>query len=206
MSYTPTTFLEKIKPLVIADMKKTGILASLTAAQAYLESNRGNSYLTKSANNLFGMKGKYQGQYVTMKTKEYSVKAGYYTISANFRKYQSWAESISDHSELFNSLDRYKNLRGCIDYKTACKNVQADGYATSPTYATNLIKIIETYHLYDWDKEVAGDTVSDPTLEQVVECVIKGVYGNGKTRKTALEALGYDYKEIQKLVNAKLKG
>ena len=204
--YTPTTFLNRIKSMCIEDMKKTGILASLTAAQAYLESNKGNSGLTVSANNLFGMKGRYSGQYVSMPTREYSAKTGYYTITASFRKYPSWAESIADHSGLFNRLDRYKNLRGEKDYKKACKYVQADGYATSPTYADSLIKIIETYHLYEWDKEAGGDTVKNPVLDSVVNDVIAGKFGNGKARKAALEALGYDYKEVQKEVNKRLKG
>ena len=203
--YTVDSFLEKIKPLVVADMKSSGILASLTAAQAYIESNKGNSGLTKNANNLFGIKGTYNGKSVTMSTKEYSSTRGWYSVAAAFRKYDNWEQSIADHSSLFNRLERYKNLRGETNYKTACKNVQADGYATSPTYADTLIKIIETYHLYEWDKEVDNNIIS-PTLEQVVADVIAGKYGNGKARKTALEALGYNYKEVQKAVNKVLKG
>lgn len=205
MKYMVDTFLAKIKPLVIEDMKKTGILASLTAAQAYLESNKGNSGLTAKANNLFGMKGRYKGECISMNTKEYAAGVGYYTITAIFRKYPSWVESIADHSGLFNRLDRYKNLRGEKDYKKACKYVQADGYATSPTYADSLIKIIETYHLYEWD--MCGNiSVSNPVLGTVVDDVIAGKFGNGKQRKAALEALGYDYKEVQKEVNKRLKG
>ncbi len=70
---TDQEFLLKIKDDVIRDMKDTGILASLTAAQAFIESNKGNSGLTQKANNLFGMKGSYNGAYVTMKTKEYVI-------------------------------------------------------------------------------------------------------------------------------------
>jgi len=157
MAYTEQQFLEKIKPLVIADMKASGILASLTAAQAFIESGKGNSGLAVKANNLFGMKGEYKDQSVIMSTKEWSATRGYYTIDAAFRKYPSWAESIADHSALFNRLARYTNLRGCKAYRTACWNVQADGYATAPTYSHTLIKTIETYKLYEWDKEAIGE-------------------------------------------------
>lgn len=164
---TNTEFLNKIKPMVIADMKKTGILASLTGAQAIIESNWGNSGLTQKANNLFGMKGKYNGQSVTMLTTEYynGVKKRVY---ADFRKYPSWADSIADHSDLFNRLSRYKNLRGETDYKKACRFVKEDGYATSPTYTTTLINTIEKYKLYEWDKEALGipNTPSRPTLKK----------------------------------------
>ena len=167
MAYSSTEFLNKIKPMVIADMKKTGILASLTGAQAIIESNWGNSGLTQKANNLFGMKGKYNGESVKMLTTEYynGVKQRVY---ADFRKYPSWADSIADHSGLFNRLSRYKNLRGETDYKKACKYVKEDGYATSPTYTTTLINTIEKYKLYEWDNEALGkqNEVVRPTLRK----------------------------------------
>ena len=90
MSYTDTSFLATIKPYVIADMKSSEILASLTAAQAFIESNKGNSGLTQKANNLFGIKGKYNGQSVTMLTTEYYNGVAQ-KVNASFRKYPSWA-------------------------------------------------------------------------------------------------------------------
>lgn len=159
MAYTAQGFLDTLKPYVLADMRASNILASLTAAQAFIESNKGNSGLAVKANNLFGIKGTYQGQSVTMKTTEYynGVKT---TVNAAFRKYPSWKESIADHSALFNRLVRYSNLRGCTDYVQACKNVQADGYATSPTYANTLISTINIYRLHEWDAEVLGNPVT----------------------------------------------
>ena len=71
MGYTDKTFFETLKPFVIQDMQQTGILASLTASQAYIESSKGNSGLTKQANNLFGIKGSYNDQSVRMWTTEY---------------------------------------------------------------------------------------------------------------------------------------
>ena len=158
MGYTAEQFLEIIKPMVIEDMKKNRIAASLTAAQAIVESRWGNSGLTQKANNLFGMKGKYNGQYVLMETSEYY--NGIHTrVKAEFRKYPNWQESISDHSGLFWRSARYANLRGCTDYKLACKYVKDDDYATSPTYTQTLIKTIETYRLYNWDKEAMGQDI-----------------------------------------------
>lgn len=158
MAYTDKTFLDKIKPYAMQDMRDTKILASLTAAQAFIESSKGNSGLTTKANNLFGIKGSYNGQSVLMLTTEYynGVKQRVY---ANFRKYPSWQESVNDHSGLFNRLERYKNLRGETDYIKACNNVKADGYATSPTYATTLIEKINKFKLYEWDSEVLNKVV-----------------------------------------------
>ena len=165
MAYNAQQFFAKIKPMVIADMQKTGILASLTAAQAFVESGKGNSGLTAKANNLFGIKGEYNGQFVYMPTTEY-INGVPQKVNAKFRKYPSWQESITDHSGLFLRSSRYANLRGCKDYKQACINVQKDGYATSPTYANTLIKTIETYQLYAWDgAEVkpTGNPYPEPT-------------------------------------------
>ena len=176
MGYTDKTFLEVLKPYVLQDMKDTKILASLTAAQAFIESNKGNSGLTQKANNLFGIKGLYNGQSVKMKTTEYynGVKV---QVMADFRKYPSWKESIADHSRLFNSYQRYANLRGCTNYLECCKYVQADGYATSPTYAKTLASTIEKYQLYKWDAEVLGDTsVSTPYVDNLIYTTQQDLY------------------------------
>lgn len=155
MAYTDRQFLDKFKPYAINDMRETGILASLTAAQAFIESSKGNSGLTQKASNLFGMKGFYNGQAVKMWTTEYY--NGVATrVLADFRKYPSWQESVNDHSGLFNRLNRYKNLRGETNYIKACNFVQADGYATSPVYSTTLLTKINQFKLYEWDAEALG--------------------------------------------------
>ena len=159
--YSADEFLKIIKPFVIKDMQASGILASLTAAQALIESKKGNSGLTQKANNLFGMKGSYNGKSITMPTKEF-INGQYIIVNAVFRSYPSWQESINDHSDLFNRSSRYKNLRGLKDYKAACRYVQQDGYATSPVYTQTLLKTIETYKLYTWDQEAQGVTAELP--------------------------------------------
>lgn len=153
MAYTLASFLDKFKQYAINDMKSSGILASLTAAQAIIESNKGNSGLTTKANNLFGIKGRYDGQSVNMLTTEYYNGVAH-RVYQDFRKYPTWQESVNDHSALFNRLDRYSNLRNCQDYEEACTNVKKDGYATSPTYAQTLIKAVKTNKLWMWDYEV----------------------------------------------------
>jgi murein L,D-transpeptidase YcbB/YkuD len=193
MSYTAESFLAKIKPYVIADMKSSGILASLTAAQAFIESGKGNSGLTQKANNLFGIKGKYNGQSVIMETTEYINNVAK-RVNAEFRKYPSWTESIADHSALFNRASRYANLRGETDYKKACTNVKNDGYATSPTYTQTLISCIEKYRLYEWDKE-AGANINVPTQTAPVNTckVTAEVVKNGSRGQAA--------KAVQTLLN-----
>lgn len=153
MAYTAVSFLNKFKEYAIKDMQQSGILASLTAAQAFIESSKGNSGLTTKANNLFGIKGKYNGQSVSMLTTEYynGVKTRVYQ---DFRKYPSWQESVNDHSAMFNRMSQYENLRNCQDYEEACTNVKKDGYATALDYTRTLMNPIKKYNLWMWDYEV----------------------------------------------------
>ena len=160
MAYSDKTFLDKFKPLAIRYMRETGILASLTGAQGFIESSKGNSGLTKKANNLFGIKGKCNGESVRMLTTEYYNNVPV-KVYADFRKYPDWQASINDHSSLFNRLKRYENLRGETNYVRACNNVAKDGYATSPTYATTLLDTINRYRMFEWDAEVLGRPVEE---------------------------------------------
>ena len=87
MSVKTDNFINKIAPLAVEDMKKTGVLASLTIAQAILESGWGESTLAKQHNNLFGIKANstWNGKSVSLN-------------GSNWRVYGSWDESILDHS------------------------------------------------------------------------------------------------------------
>ena len=163
---TDKEFLDKLKPYAISDMKSSGILASLTGAQGFIESRHGDSELTKIANNLFGIKGRYNGQCVNMWTTEYYNGVAH-RVLADFRKYPSWQESVNDHSSLFNRLKRYENLRGLTDYRLACQYVKDDGYATSPSYSQTLLNCINKYKLYLWDAEVLGESPGSTNVKSL---------------------------------------
>lgn len=151
-------FIAKIGTLAAADMKKSGVLASLTIAQAILESGWGKSGLTVKAFALFGIKAgaSWKGKVYSAKTQECYDGKTYTTIIDLFRAYSSWEESIDDHSALLTGAARYKAVVGEQDYKKACKAIKAAGYATAPDYAEKLINIIECYSLTDYDKPAAG--------------------------------------------------
>lgn len=144
-------FIQAVKGQAIEEMKQHGILASLTIAQAILESSWGESFLTKEGNNLFGIKKgtKWTGEFLTLPTWEYvnNIRTQIYD---DFRKYTSWAESISDHTKLL-LTPRYSNLIGVTDYKEVCRLIKEDGYATDINYTQKLINIIENYRLHEID-------------------------------------------------------
>jgi len=151
-------FLSEIKAGAISGWYKYQVLPSVTAAQAILESGWGKSQLATVGNNLFGIKGSYQGQSVYFPTQEWTG-THYITIQDAFRKYPNWSASVEDHGAFLAENSRYNNLIGVTDYKKVASLLQQDGYATAPTYASSLISIIEYNKLDAWDREVlSGQT------------------------------------------------
>lgn len=82
----PNEFIATLALCAIADMQSTGVPASLTIAQATLESNWGTSGLALQVNNLFGIKGKGTAGSVEMPTTEV-VNGKAVMVAASFRKY-----------------------------------------------------------------------------------------------------------------------
>ena len=149
-------FLSAIKQGAM-DGAKEGVLPSITAAQAILESGWGSSELAKAPNNnLFGIKDSedWNGEIVTVPTQEY-VNGDYITVNAAFRKYTSWNDSVVDHAKFFTSTEwRKNNYRKVVnetDYHIAAQELKNAGYATDPSYPGKLIRLIEAYKLYEWD-------------------------------------------------------
>lgn len=150
----PLEFITRLAPIAVQDMRKYGVPASLTLAQAILESNWGTSGLTQKANNLFGIKGTGPAGSVTMQTTEYRGQTPY-TTNAQFRKYNSWSESVADHTRLILNGTRDKPMRyhGVLwaDYKTAATEIWKGGYATDPNYPSKLISLMEQNALHQYD-------------------------------------------------------
>ncbi|WAT79045.1 phage tail protein [Bacillus safensis] len=144
-------FIKKLAPGAQKVHKKYNVLASLVIAQGCLESGFGSSGLSQQANNLFGIKGTYNGKYVLMWTSEQDKKGNVTRIQAKFRKYPSYAESLADLGSLYTRLSRYKDVVGEKDYKKATAAVSKAGYATDINYATKLNSIIFTYKLTQYD-------------------------------------------------------
>ena len=156
--------------------KEYNILPSLVIAMACKESGFNNSQLSRIHHNYFGMKWNTTcgTKWVEYNTKEWDKKLNkYVTIKAKFRSYDTVEEGIKGFYD-FLQYKRYANLKGEKDPETACKKIQQDGWATSPTYATSLYKdYILKYDLTAYDNE---DPVQEPD--------VKPYYIKGKLYKT----------------------
>jgi hypothetical protein len=146
---TRDEYIRKFYKLAISEMQRSGIPASITLAQGCWESGNGNSRLATEANNHFGIKCK----------SEWRGKKIYHDDDASqecFRKYAHAEASYIDHSNFLMSGSRYSFLFQLDpkDYVAWAHGLKKAGYATDPTYAQRLIKIIEEYKLHVYDEYV----------------------------------------------------
>ena len=138
-------YFDQYKDVAVEQMLKYHIPASITLAQGVLESGAGRSELAQKANNHFGIK-----------CNGWTGRKSYHDDDARnecFRAYDNVYESYQDHSVFLTTSKRYSSLfqLKLTDYKGWAKGLKACGYATSPTYASKLIEIIQLYKLYRYD-------------------------------------------------------
>ncbi len=145
---TYDAYIKKYSALAIDHMKRYKIPASITLGQGILESGAGQSSLTLRSNNHFGIKchNDWKGPSVIARDDR---------PDDCFRKYKKAEESYEDHSRFLCEKPRYRSLFSLdiTDYKGWAKGLQKAGYATDKAYANKLIKIIEDYELYQYDKK-----------------------------------------------------
>lgn len=152
--FTRSQYIDLWKDEAIKQMREHKIPASITLAQAILESGDGNSELARKSNNHFGIK-----------CHNWTGKKTYHDDDKRnecFRKYDNAAQSFEDHS-LFLQRSRYAFLfeLKITDYKSWAKGLKKAGYATNPKYPALLIRLIEENNLTQYDK-MALDKGYDP--------------------------------------------
>ena len=149
--------------------QENDLYASVMIAQAVVESASGSSGLScEPYNNLFGIKGSYDGKSVRMKTQEDDGKGNLETIIAEFRKYPTMLESLEDYVGLLTNNSLYNPVKksNTESYEDACDYLQGR-YATSTSYSRTLKAYIDAYDLTEYDKPVE-EAKKDVTLDKVL--------------------------------------
>ena len=146
-----------------------GIPASFSIAQAALESNWGNSQLAIKGKNLFAIKA----------TSDWKGRLLYMQDSAGqmacWRAYQTWDDSIADHAAFLVGNERYKRAFETKTVEDFAVAVQAAGYAgPDKDYAKNIIEIIDTHSLKDYDPRVKEKAVDSGFHPIVGSSVVAG--------------------------------
>ncbi|MDR1887015.1 MAG: glucosaminidase domain-containing protein [Prevotellaceae bacterium] len=155
-------YIDKFKNLAVAQMKKSGVPASIILGQACLESGYGKSSLATEGKNHFGIKchNSWNGAKMYLNDD---------LVGECFRKYKTDEDSFADHSDFLRYNKRYASLFDLkpTDYKSWAYGLKKAGYATNPKYAESLIKVIEDNKLYLYDQNVDIQIPSPIVLEKI---------------------------------------
>lgn len=158
-----TKYIDRYSSIAVKEMERAGIPASITLAQAILESNAGNAPLAQKSNNHFGIKCH----------KDWTGKTNHYdddSAGECFRAYPNAESSFRDHSDFLRGRDRYKGLfeLDIHNYAAWAQGLKAAGYATDPQYAEKLIGLIERYDLARFDSRAHSTPATPLSLETPV--------------------------------------
>ena len=159
--------------------RRTGVPASVSMAQAILESGAGKSGLTRRAKNFFGIKGRGPAGSVNMRTREETRSGQSYYVNAPFRAYNTADESFLDHAKFLQG-PRYRGaLPLAGDPKAYARSIASSGYATDRNYAGKLGGLIDKYNLTQLDVGGSAVSASNPVPVYLVAGVTSGAGGIG---------------------------
>ena len=170
-------YITQYKTIAMKEMKRTGVPASITLAQAIVESNSGESNLAKNHNNHFGIKCK--SDWTGAKT--------YQDDDAKqecFRAYEEAELSFKDHSNFLKNRPNYVDLflLDPVDDTAWAFGLKKAGYATASDYPKKLLKIIDDYELAQYNfPELANEI-------EVEEAPVNKVLADTPVKKTPSDA------------------
>ncbi|WP_042477909.1 glucosaminidase domain-containing protein [Bacillus ndiopicus] len=156
------------------------LYASVMLAQAILESNKGQSGLASEPNyNLFGIKGKYKNESITLETQEDDGNGNLTTILDEFRKYPSYEASLRDYANLLRNGVSWDKTFYHDAFKSNTSSYQdvtsflTGTYATDSKYEHKLNQLIEQYDLTQYDYPIENKTAvtvtADDSLYSIAE-------------------------------------
>jgi len=161
---TAGEYINTYKDLAVSEMKRTGIPASITLAQGMIESDFGQSRLSREGNNHFGIKCHSDWTGATIRHNDDR-------RNECFRKYTKAEGSFYDHSDFLKSESRYRFLFDIdpTEYKVWARGLKKAGYATNPDYANMLIRKIEENNLWYFDRGYNSTSLPPQTTVPVKE-------------------------------------
>ena len=155
---TPDQFLAAAAPGAQKGWREYGVPASVTIAQAILESGWGRSGLSVTDSNYFGIKcqngayGKLAKGCHVYSTSECDKTGKCFATTATFRIYATMANSFRDHGNFLRVNSRYRPAFGYTkDANKFIWQVWKAGYATDPNYYTKITTLMASYDLYQYD-------------------------------------------------------
>lgn len=171
-------YIEQYAGYAMEQMRRYGIPASVTLAQGIIESASGKSTLAQTANNHFGVKGTYNGNYVLANDDRPNEK---------FKKYDNVGQSYEDHSKVL-TANRYQKYTASLspeDYKGWANAIKKGGYATASNYVSTIVSVIESNDLHKYDQQVMQEMKAQGKKFGVESNPLSSDNSNAKTTNTA---------------------
>jgi len=162
-------YIGQYKTIAMKEMKRTGVPASITLAQAILESNSGESNLAKNHNNHFGIKCK----------SDWTGAKAYQDDDSKqecFRAYDAAELSFKDHSNFLKNRPNYVDLflLDPVDDTAWAYGLKKAGYATAADYPKKLLKIIDDYELAQYNfPELENDVEEEASTKVLADASVK---------------------------------
>lgn len=215
----PKDFVALLGPLAREDMRTSGIPASVTLAQAALETGWGKS-AKADFRNLFGIKGKGDAGYKYVNTHEIRDGGRVEYKKDNFAQYSSYLESIKAHSRyLLNNTGTPKGLTskiGGLRYGEALTHIfepdlfayllREGGYATSTSYGKKLVGIMKSHNMYKWDtNNIQLDSTVGSTQRSLIQQSIENKLNTARSAAMLQELLTAEYnRELERYGTASM--
>ena len=140
-------FMATMLPMAQEAAARIGVDPKILVAQAALETGWGKSVMRAedgtSSHNLFGIKASsnWKGEQARAITSEFR-NGQMVKETAQFRSYDSYADSFHDLVSLLQNNDRYQGVVDAADNpEQFVKELQKAGYATDPNYASKIAAI-----------------------------------------------------------------
>jgi Muramidase (flagellum-specific) len=139
-------FFRKYASYAIHTQRLTGIPASVTLAQAAIESGWGRH---APSNNFFGIKGKGPAGSQWLWTREFR-QGRMHRVRARFRRYETPLQSFVDHAQIIAKGSNLRHAMQHTDSARAFVTALQSGrrkYATDPNYSDKILDLIQLHHL-----------------------------------------------------------
>jgi LysM repeat protein len=172
-------YIGQYKTIAMKEMKRTGVPASITLAQAILESNSGESNLAKNHNNHFGIKCK----------SDWTGAKAYQDDDSKqecFRAYDAAELSFKDHSNFLKNRPNYVDLflLDPVDDTAWAYGLKKAGYATAADYPKKLLKIIDDYELAQYNfPELENDVEEEASTKVLADAPVNKVLADAPVNK-----------------------
>ena len=150
ISQSQLAFVSMLKPHAEKAARLLNVNADVLVAQAALETGWGKHVIHspqgENSFNLFNIKAgePWQGKSINVATKEVKGNVAY-SERADFRQYQSYAESFADYVRLIKNNNRYQQALSVGNNSGAyAEALQDAGYATDPDYAGKIKQLLKS--------------------------------------------------------------